>query len=51
LPIASSLAATSSKHFSLIVSILKGDVIGMYLGGSGVWYVNAHNGFAIVVLM
>lgn len=30
LPIASSLAATSSKHFSLVVSILKGDVIGMY---------------------
>jgi hypothetical protein len=33
LPIASSLAATSSKHFSLVVSILKGDVIGMYFGG------------------
>jgi len=32
LPIASSLAATSSKHFSLVVSILKGDVIGMYFG-------------------
>jgi hypothetical protein len=32
LPIASSLAATSSKHFSLVVSILKGDVIGTYSG-------------------
>jgi len=32
LPLASSLAATSSKHFSLVVSILKGDVIGMYSG-------------------
>jgi hypothetical protein len=32
LPIASSLAATSSKHFSLVVSILKGDIIGMYYG-------------------
>jgi hypothetical protein len=30
LPVASSLAATSNKHFSLVVSILKGDVIGMF---------------------
>jgi hypothetical protein len=34
LPIASSLAATSSKHFSLVVSILKGDVMGVYFGGT-----------------
>ncbi|XP_023713900.1 E3 ubiquitin-protein ligase HERC2 [Cryptotermes secundus] len=31
LPVASSLAATSSKHFSLVVSILKGDVIDVLL--------------------
>ncbi|XP_068082847.1 E3 ubiquitin-protein ligase HERC2 [Anabrus simplex] len=31
LPIASSLAATSSKHFSLIASILRGDVIDVLL--------------------
>jgi hypothetical protein len=51
LPVASSLAATSSKHFSLIVSILKGDVIGMYVGGGGLLCVNAHDTFTTSVLM